>query len=154
MEEGVILENKFANYYGIVKADKFALLRSIFLRVRGNGILRLTESGVYFKKFESALIPAPSSKKSSFRKRSTFVYITGLPDVFIPIEKIRNVELSRFWGGRVMISKTILKITYEENGEKFIFAASIFPIGSKKAEKWKNKIEELKRENERLKDSI
>ncbi len=61
-------------------------------------------------------------------------------EFFIPLEKIKEVDIGRFHNLKTKLL-TVLKIHYEENGEIHIFGVR---IGLKKDTlEWKKKIEEL-----------
>lgn len=115
MEE-IVLNKKWANYFGIERIDNKGKRRYQLRVIRGNGDLVLTKSGVYFTRW----LP-----KKEF---------------FIPSEKIKKVDIGRFHNLKTKLFP-ILKIHYEENNEIYIFGVC---IGWKKDTLiWKDKIEEI-----------
>ena len=114
--EDIILEKKGANFFGIERIDLNGKRHYKLAVIRGNGHLKLTKKGVYF---------------SRWLPRKEF---------FIPLEKIREVNVRRSHNLKSFIFLPVLKITYEEEELK-IFGVC---LGRKKDTNiWKDKIEKL-----------
>lgn len=121
----MILEKNGANGFGVETLDPSGKCHWDLTAVRGNGKLRLLETGVEF----------------AFWNR---------PDrIFIPIEKIIRVELGKSHNGKWILFPKILKIYYAEAGATKIFGVA---VGSRlgiltgwkdDADEWKTRIERL-----------
>lgn len=64
----VILENKWANFFGIERIDTKGKTHSQLGAMRGNGNLCLTEKGIYFKRWipkKEFFIPLEKIEKST-----------------------------------------------------------------------------------------
>lgn len=97
----MILEKNGANCFGTETIDPSGACLFDLTAVRGNGKLRLLESGVEF----------------AFWNR---------PDrFFIPIEKINRVELGKSHNGKWILFPKILKIYYAEAGATKIFGVAV-----------------------------
>lgn len=114
--EDIILEKKGANFFGFERIDSSGKRHRNFC-IRGNGDLWLSNKGIYFSRWLPKM------------------------DIFIPLERIKKVEIGRSHNGRWVLFSIILKVFYEESNETRVFG--ITTGWKKSALEWKNKIERL-----------
>ncbi|MEW6215575.1 MAG: hypothetical protein AB1478_10310 [Nitrospirota bacterium] len=114
--ENTILKKKGANFFGFERIDRDGKVHGEPMVIQGNGNLRLTNKGLYFSRWLPKM------------------------DLFIPIEKIKKVEIGNSHNGRWILFPMILKVVYEEDGQIKVFGVT---VGWKKvALEWKRQMEE------------